>query len=93
MQFDFVHVLHKVPNDPWGAMGKVPQNQESNNWGRMDNQNQERYDRTYNERNPKYMDGNANASNSGNRPSSFIANSRAQDRYNNMPNRFDGGRF
>lgn len=82
-----------VPNDPWAAMGKIQPSQESSNWGRIENQNQERYDRTYNERNAKYIDSNVNASNNGNRPSSFMNNSRTQDRYNNLANRFDGGRF
>lgn len=89
--FNFIWI--QAPNDPWVAMSKVPPNQDSNNWTRMDNQNQERYDRTYNERNPKYIDGNVNASNSGNRQSSFINNTRAQDRYNSISNRFDGSRF
>lgn len=90
----WLYSVSLAPNDPWAAaMGKVQPNQDSNNWARMDNQNQERYDRTYNERNPKYIDGSVNASNSGNRQSSFINNSRTQDRYNNLSNRFDGSRF
>lgn len=82
-----------MANDPWGTLNKVQQTQDTNNWSRIDNQNQERYDRTYNERNPKYMDGPVNASNAGSRPSSFITNSRPQERYNSMSSRFDGSRF
>lgn len=54
----------------------------------MDHQNQDRYDRTFSERS-KYMDGPTGNSGGSSRPSSFITNSRPQERFNGM-SRFDG---
>lgn len=85
--------LSSVPaNDPWSAMSKPPA--DNGNWNRMDHQNQDRYDRTYNERksSSQFIDSGLAGSNS--RPSSFISN-RPQDRYagNSMSSRFDSSRF
>lgn len=85
--------MASVPgNDPWNQLSKPPQG-DNGNWNRMEHPNQDRYDRTYNERksSSQYIDGPGVGGNSG-RPSSFLANSRPQDRYssNSMPSRFDG---
>jgi len=83
--FGSSHLNHLDTND-WGGLKQ--QAQDSTNW----NQNQsDRYDRTYNERS-KYLDGPVNAGSGSNRPSSFIQN-RPQERYNTISSRFDGGRF
>lgn len=85
-------------NDPWSSISSISKQQTPNteNWSRsMDHQNQDRYDRTYNER-KSYLDGPVGSGNSSGglssstRPSSFITNSRPQERYNSMSSRFDG---
>lgn len=78
-------------NDLWSQINKQPPT-DNNNWNRsIEHQHQDRYDRTYNERNGG---GGSGGGGGGGRPSSFIANSRPQDRYNsNMSSRFDSGRF
>lgn len=79
-------------NDPWNTINKPPQ-ADNGSWNRMEHQNQDRYDRTYNERktSSQYIEGPGVGGNSG-RPSSFIANNRPQDRFssNSMSSRFDG---
>lgn len=75
------HMQSVAANDPWG------QKQSEGNWRSMD-QNQDRYDRTYNERKSQaapsqYMDPP--------RQNSFVG--RPQDRYNQMSSRFENGRF
>ena len=78
----FGHMQSVAANDPWG------QKQSEANWRSLD-QNQDRYDRTYNERKSQaapsqYMDPP--------RQNSFIG--RPQERYNNaMSSRFENGRF
>lgn len=76
-------------NDPWGSLKQQPP-PESNSWA-----NQDRYDRTYNERKTSYLDSNigntvGNRANSG----AFLGSQRGQERYsNNISSRFDNGRF
>lgn len=83
------HINHMDTSDWGGIKQQAP---DSNNWNRSIDQNQsDRYDRTYNERS-KYLDGPVNAGSGSSRPSSFIQ-SRPQERYNTMSTRFDGGRF
>lgn len=86
-------------NDLWSQINKQPPT-DNGNWNRsIEHQHQDRYDRTYNERkSSQYMDGpsvGSGGSGGGGRPSSFIANSRPQDRYNSnsMSSRFDSVRF
>lgn len=103
----FVGMPSGTGNDLWSQINKQPPS-DNGNWNRsIDHQNQDRYDRTYNERkSSQYMDGPSIGSGGGGggtgggsgvtgRPSSFIANSRPQDRYNSnsMSSRFDGVRF
>lgn len=83
------HLNHLDTSDWGGIKQQAP---DSSNWNRSLDQNQsDRYDRTYNERS-KYLDGPVNAGSGSNRPSSFIQ-SRPQERYNAISSRFEGGRF
>lgn len=90
-------------NDPWSTINKQPPT-DNGGWSRsIEHQSQDRYDRTYNERksSSQYMEGPSVGSSGGGggssntRPSSFVTNSRPQERYggNSMSSRFDGGRF
>lgn len=83
------HLNHLDTSDWGGIKQQAP---DSSNWNRSMDQNQsDRYDRTYNERS-KYLDGPVNTGSGSNRPSSFIQ-SRPQERYNAISSRFEGGRF
>lgn len=80
--------LNHLDTNEWGGIKQQVQE----NWNRSIDQNQsDRYDRTYNERS-KYLDGPVNAGSGSSRPTSFIQ-SRPQERYNTISSRFDGGRF
>lgn len=77
----FSHMQSVAGNDPWG------QNKSESSWRSLD-QNEDRYDRTYNERksqvtSSQYMDAP--------RTNSFIG--RPQERYNSQISRFENGRF
>ncbi len=78
----FSHMQSVAGNDPWG------QNKTEASWRSLD-QNEDRYDRTYNERksqvtSSQYIDAP--------RQNSFIG--RPQDRYNGqISSRFENGRF
>lgn len=90
----FVGMPSAAGNDLWSQINKQPPT-DNGNWNRSI-EHQDRYDRTYNERkSSQYVDGSSVGSGGGGRPSSFIANSRPQDRYNSnsMSSRFDSGRF
>lgn len=80
------HLNHLDTSDWGGIKQQAP---DSSNWNRSMDQNQsDRYDRTYNERS-KYLDGPVNTASGSNRPSSFIQ-SRPQERYNAISSRFEG---
>lgn len=78
----FSHMQSVAGNDPWG------QNKTESSWRSLD-QNEDRYDRTYNERksqvtSSQYIDAP--------RQNSFIG--RPQERYNSqISSRFENGRF
>lgn len=77
----FGHMQSVAGNDPWG------QNKTESTWRSLD-QNEDRYDRTYNERkqvtSSQYIDAP--------RQNSFIG--RPQERYNSqISSRFENGRF